>query len=39
MEIDVEYTRNNLTNTKDMDFRIFFTSSNKESTVVALHLQ
>ena len=39
MEIDVKYPRNNLTNTKDVYLTLFFTSSNEESTVVALPLQ
>ena len=39
MEINVGYTRNNLTNIKDMDWGSFFTSSNEEPTVVTLPLQ
>ena len=38
MVMDVEYTRNNLI-PNDMDSKLFITSSDEESAVVALPLQ
>ena len=39
MEIDIELTRKNLTNTNAIGLKLFFTSSKVESTVVGLPLQ